>query len=81
MDSKFSDKNSFKQGDRLICIDGVADIPTNKTRPLTGKIYTFDKYSLRASVSKESWVFVKELPSDWYARRFILATPLLEALL
>lgn len=59
----------FKQGDRVICVRDYYPLLEN------GVVYTVD--ILRGA----DLVCLKEGTHDWYADRFILATPLIEALL
>jgi hypothetical protein len=60
--------STLKPGDKIICID--ADEPLEY-----GKIYTFKEYP-----SVPSHVTLEENLYTWFSSRFILATPLLEAL-
>jgi hypothetical protein len=62
---------AFKKGDKLICIEGHREVL------LTGKVYTFDRYSPLPLTPR---LYIIGDTQDWYCSRFILATPLLEAL-
>jgi hypothetical protein len=68
----------LKKGDKLLCIRGVNN--AFKKQPKTGKVYTFSAYYSESDQTPTGTIFLKELQSDWNMCRFVLATPLLEAL-
>lgn len=60
----------FEIGDKVLCIDGHG----NSLK--LGRIYT-----VATLLDKNNQINLKELQFKWFVSRFILATPLIEALI